>query len=546
MDENKGSGWFQLTESKPLIKKPPIARANKEKPSPKKALSAKTNQKEERPSIEMGRAKATGEQQPYHDASKELQQKKRYTQNKIQSISQTPLMQDKNQTGRDLTEWAGDVPAELHSQTVGKRGPVLEQDNVLHETLETFVHEKIIERPVHVKGFGAFGYFETLHSMSEYTKLNFLRSPGQQVPVAVRFSLAVSTKGTPDTSRNVRGFSTKFYTDEGIFDLICNHIPVFSVRDAIRFPESIKAFLPSPKNNLIDPNRFWSFVSRAPESMHFVVRLYSDAGTVKSLRHISGHSVNTYVWRNAQGFRRYVKYQWVPLAGEEYITAEEAGKLAGESPDIAGKDLFDTIASGKTVQYGLYVQLMNPSDEVGLPFDPLDDTKVWDEKQYPLKPVGRMVLNQNPDNYMEQVEKIAFSPSNLLEGAELSDDKMLQGRANIYWDSQRRRIGPEFRKVEVNQQANWTPAKLVTSGDGRYVEGKLKRSDLTKQDDFAQAGEYYEHLSSTGKQHLIQNLASDLNNVSADIRNIVVTYLSNCSTDLGERVKQAIYGSNPL
>lgn len=395
--------------------------------------------------------------------------------------------------------WAGDVPAELYSQTVGPRGPVLEQDTVLHETLETFVHEKIIERPVHVKGFGAFGYFQTLHSMTPYTKLCFLQQPGQQVPVAVRFSLAVSTKGTPDTSRNVRGFATKFYTDEGVFDLICNHLPVFSVRDAIRFPESIKAFLPSPASNLLDPGRFWAFVARAPESLPFVVRLYSDEGTVKSLRRIPGHSVNTYVWRNEQGVRRYLKYSWKPVAGEQYIDAAEAARLAGENPDIAGQDLHDAIASGTPVEYILYVQLMDPADEDMLPYDPLDDTKVWDPRQYPLLPVGKLVLDRNPDNYMEQVEKLAFSPTNLLDGAELSDDKMLQGRANVYFDSQRRRIGPDFRSVPVNRQADWTPADLVTSGDGRRVEGRLTRSDIPKQDDFAQAGEYYRSLSETGQ-----------------------------------------------
>lgn len=148
---------------------------------------------------------------------------------------------------KDKNEWSGDVPAAFHSQTVGEDGPVLEQDNIMHETLETFIHSKIPERPVHVKGYGAFGYFHTIHPMAEYTKLCFLQQPGQQVPVTVRFSLAVSTKGTPDTSRNVRGFSTKFYTEQGVFDLLCNHIPVFSVRDAMRFPETINAFLPSPK-----------------------------------------------------------------------------------------------------------------------------------------------------------------------------------------------------------------------------------------------------------------------------------------------------------
>lgn len=437
-------------------------------------------------------------------------------------------------------EWSGDIPAALHSQTVGDRGPVLEQDTILHETLETFVHTKIIERPVHVKGFGAFGYFQTIHSMAEYTKLCFLQNPGQQVPVTVRFSLAVSNKGTPDTSRNVRGFATKFYTSSGIFDLICNNIPVFSVRDAIRFPESIKAFLPSPKNNLIDPERFWSFVARAPESTHFLVWLYSDAGTIKSLRHIRGHSVNTYVWRNAQNVRRYVKYHWMPVAGDQYIDRHEAARLAGENPDIAGKDLYDTLAMGKTVEYGLFVQLMNPDDEATLPFDPLDDTKVWDEQQYPLLSVGRLVLNRNPDNYMDQVEKVAFSPSNLLEGAEFSDDKMLQGRANIYTDSQRRRLGPDFRKIPVNHQKDWTADSLVTSGAGRVVEGHLVRSELSKPDNFTQAGQFYHALTPLQQDHLVGNLSADLAGISDGIKSIVVSYLYHASAELGERVSRQI------
>ncbi|TKH09432.1 catalase [Bacillus wiedmannii] len=420
----------------------------------------------------------------------------------------------------------------LHSQTVGSRGPVLKQDSILHETLQEFIHEKILERPVHVKGFGAFGYFQTIYPMSEHTKLRFLQNSNARVPVMVRFSLAVSTKGTPDTSRNVRGFSTKFYTEEGIFDLLCNHIPVFSVRDPMRFPETIQALLPSPINNLIDPNRFWSFVARAPESIHFVVHLYSDAGTAKSLRHIPGHSVNTYVWRNAEGNRKYVKYHWYPFEGVQYITSEEANKLAAENSDYSGKDLYDAIAKGKPVEYGLYVQLMDPKDEAHLSYDPLDDTKVWDEKKYPLIPVGKMVLNKNPENYMEQVEKVAFSPSNLLDGAELSDDKMLQGRANIYSDSQRRRIGSEFRKLAINKQQNWTPANQITSGDGRYVEGKLERTSITKQDDFTQPTEFYTKLKPIEKEHLAKNLASDLKVISHDIRKIVLGYFNQVSTDL--------------
>ena len=437
--------------------------------------------------------------------------------------------------------WANDRALDtLHSQTVGKRGPVLEQDSVLHEALEIFVHTKLLERPVHVKGYGAFGVFQTTHSMSEYTKLAFLQAPGLQVPVTARFSLAAGNKGTPDTARNVRGFSTKFYTREGIFDLLCNHIPVLFVRDGIRFPEAFTSLAPSPVSNLPDPERFWRFVARAPEATHFVTWLYSDVGTIKSLRHIRGYGVNTYVWRNAGGVRRYIKYHWLPLAGEAYITRQEAAALSGTDPDIVGRDLYNAIASGIPVQYELRVQVMDPQDESSLPYDPLDCTKVWDERRYPLLPVGLLTLNRNPDNYMEQVEKVAFSPANLLDGAELSDDKLLQARANIYWDSQRNRLGRDFRSIPVNRQEGWTPDEQVTSGAGRYVEGQLIRSELPHPDNFTQAGQRYLSLSPEGREHLADNLAADLAAVSPDTQSVVLSYLSSASAELGQRVAAQI------
>lgn len=427
-----------------------------------------------------------------------------------------------------------------HSQTVGVRGPVTMQDNVLHEKLGDFVHSKIIERRVHVKGYGAFGYFQTINSMRKYTKLCFLQTPGHQVPVTVRFSFATGNQGTPDTTRTARGFSTKFYTEEGIFDLLCNHLPVIFVRDGMRFPDAIAAFSPSPVNNLIYPETLWSFIARAPEATHFITRAFSDAGTLKSFCHMPGFSVNTYVWKNSEDVRRYVKYKWVPLAGEQYIDRQEATMLAAKNPNIAGQELYDTIESGIPVQYELWVQLMDPDDECNLSFDPLDPTKVWDEQQYPLILVGRLVLNQNTWNFMEQVEKIAFSPANLLEGAELSNDKLLQSRANIYWDAQRRRLGPDFRKIPINYQENWTPNSLVTSGNGEYVEGHLTRSGLPNPDDFTQAGQYYHSLSTVQKNHLVDNLASDLATVSYEIQKIVLGYFRNASAELGARVAAQI------
>jgi len=425
-----------------------------------------------------------------------------------------------------------------HSQTVGVQGPVLIQDTVLHETLEDFVFSTTLPRRLHTKGYGAFGYFFTTHSMKEYTKAGFLQTPNQRVPVAVRFSLAASNQGTPDTLRNVRGFSTRFYTEEGFFDLLCNHLPVFFVRDAIHVPDVISHFSPSPVNNLPDPERLWSLFAKYPEATNMLIWFFSDLGTVKSLRHIKGYSVNTYVWRNAQGVRHYVKYHWFPVAGAQHIDQQEAQWLACQDPNIAGRDLYDTIAKGKTVEYDLCVQLMNPEDEKCLPFDPLDDTKVWDETRYPLLPVGRMVLNCNPENYAEQVDKLAFNPANLLPGLEFSDDKVLQGRTFIYSDAQRHRLGPDYRNIPVNKQPNWSPASMVSSGNGRYVAGEIMRAEIPDPDNFTQATQRYEAFCAQEKKNLADNIASGLVDAQPNTQCMVLWHLEQVSPALAEMVRK--------
>ncbi len=424
-----------------------------------------------------------------------------------------------------------------HSQTVGVQGPALLQDTVLHESLETFVFSTTRPRRIHTKGYGAFGYFYTTHSMKEYTKAGLFQSPNQQVPVAVRFSLASSNQGTPDTLRNVRGFSTRFYTDEGFFDLLCNHLPVFFVRDAIRVPDVISHLSPSPVNNLPDPERLWSLFAKYPEATNMLIWFFSDLGTVKSLRHIKGYSVSTYVWRNSQGVRHYVKYNWLPVAGAQHIDQQEAQWLACQDPNIAGRDLYDTIAKGKTVEYKLCVQLMDPEDAKRLPFDPLDDTKVWNETQYPLLPVGRMVLNCNPENYAEQVDKLAFNPANLLPGLEFSDDKVLQGRTFIYSDAQRHRLGPDYRNIPVNKQPDWSPASMVSSGNGRYVAGEIMRAEIPNPDNFTQATQRYTSFSATEKKNLADNIASGLVDAQPNTQCIVLWHLEQVSPELAETVR---------
>lgn len=446
------------------------------------------------------------------------------------------MYQDKKCSKSQVPDKSSSCPKTEDSQTAGENGPVMADDVILHETLETFVNEKTIERAVHTKGYGAFGHFTTLQSMKAYTTACFLQNPGRRTRTFTRFSLAVSTKGTPDTSRNVRGFSTKFYTEEGIFDLLCNHIPVFLVGDAMQFPVAIKSLSPSPKNNLTSPLSFWKFFSEHPEATNFVTYLYSDLGTLDNLRCMRTYGVNTYIWKNAKGIRHYVKYHWIPISGQKTIDRKKAVQLAGENPDIAGKDLYDTLAKGKTVSYDLYVQLMNPKDACTLSYNPLDDTKIWDECAYPLIPVGRLTLEKNVEQYQAQVEKSAFSPANLLEGIELSNDKMLQGRSFVYWDAQRRRIGPDFRSVPINHEHNWSPAKsLVTNQEGVCVSGPRQRSRISPADNFSQAGELYQTLSPEQKEHLADNIASELYAVPSSIQKCVLNYF--CQSDAGYRSK---------
>lgn len=429
----------------------------------------------------------------------------------------------------------------LFSQTAGVQGPVLLQDNILHETLDDFVTEKIPERAVHVKGWGAKGYFEPYDSMKEHTMLCFLQNPGERVEVSARFSLAVSNKGTPDTSRNVRGFSTKFYTKEGNFDLLTNHIPVFLVRDAMQFPASIRSLLPSPQSNLSNSNRFWEFFANTPEATHFVLWLFSDIGTPKDLRHLRTYGVNTYVWENEKGERKWVKYHWLPLLGEEYLTAQQAAQIACQNPDSAGQDLFDAISRREYPQYELCVQLMDPQDAQKLAFDPLDDTKVWSFEDYPLIKVGRLTLTQTPENYMEQVEKLAFSPANLLKGAQFSLDKMLQGRSSVYFDAQRARLGHNFRQIPVNQgKVVWTPQGQVSSLNGTAVQGEIGRYDSQKPDDFTQAGQFYSSLEDAQKARLAQNIASQLVLAGADVRQTALGYFQKASGQLYTQLIKAM------
>lgn len=458
-----------------------------------------------------------------------------------------------------------------HTKTIGDRGPGVLVDTELIEKLAHFDRERIPERVVHAKGAGAHGYFVCYNSMKDYTKADFLSDRGKRTPVFVRFSTVIGSKGSPDTVRDPRGFAVKFYTEEGNYDLVGNDIPVFFIRDAIKFPDLIHSLKPSPDTNLADSERFWDFYSKTPEATHMITWLYSDRGTIKSFRKIEGFGVNTYIFCNELGDKKFVKFHWKPLAGLETIAREEAAYLAGKDPDIAVKDLYHTLYQGKTVDFDLYVQLMDMDKEFSFDFDPLDDTKTWPEDLLPLIPVGRMTLNRPPQNFFAEVEQVAFCPGNIVPGIEFSADKMLQGRSFSYLDTQRYRIGTNFTQLPINapkipvinhQQdgsmryfakggsLNYSPNTLYNNEpmgnpefkdiSPMFYQGYEVRESIPVKNDFKQAGERYLSLTKIERDHLIDNILSEVKYINKELQKIIVGYFTQANEEFGIRVANGL------
>lgn len=457
-----------------------------------------------------------------------------------------------------------------NSLTVGKNGPVLIQDSQLIEKLAHFDRERIPERVVHAKGAGAHGKFKCYKSMEKYTKAKFLCKEGKETPVFVRFSTVIGGRGSADTVRDPRGFAVKFYTEEGNYDIVGNDLPVFFIRDAIKFPDVIHALKPSPDTNIQDPERYWDFFSNTPEATNMLTWLYSDRGTIKSYRKIEGFGVNTYVWKNKYGERVYIKYHWKPLEGIETITREEAIRLAGTDPDVAVRDLYDTLECGKVVEYELYVQIMELDEACNQYFNPLDDTKIWPEEDFPLIKVGKMTLTHNPKNFFAEVEQAAFCPANVVPGIEFSADKMLQGRGFSYLDTQRYRVGINFIQLPINKprvkvdnnmqdgsmnfypnkgKVNYFPSSLEKNpkkeapcdkDDFLYIEGEIVRKVIDKEENFRQAGERYRSFTKKEQDNLIHNIVMDLCMVNENIQRKMVKYFTCADKEYGTRVKKGL------
>jgi len=464
------------------------------------------------------------------------------------------------------------VENDQHSLTVGVPGPNMLEDIHLAEKLAHFNRERIPERVVHAKGAGAGGYFEVTHDVTRYTRANFLSGIGKRTEVFVRFSTVGGEKGSADTARDPRGFAVKFYTEEGNYDMVGNNTPVFFIRDVIKFPDFIHTQKRNPVTNAKDPDMFWDFLSLTPESVHQVTILFSDRGTPKSYRHMHGFGGHTFKFWNAKGEVYWAKLHFKTAQGAQNYTRQEAARLAGENPDVATDDLFQAIKRGEFPAWDVQIQVMTPEQAKGYRYNPFDVTKVLPHGDFPVIPIGRMVLNRNPQNYFAEVEQSAFCPGNFVPGIGPSPDKMLQGRIIFYHDAHRYRLGPNYHLIPVNspkgvKATNYqrdgamrvddnggaAPNYYPNSFDGPEPQPEIAEPALEfsgqgarlpyvhPNDDFAQAGDLFRKvMKDQDREHLIGNIVDHLGNAQKRIQLRQTALFFKADAEYGTRVAQGL------
>ncbi|MFY1027517.1 catalase [Actinobacillus seminis] len=350
---------------------------------------------------------------------------------------------------KTLTNAAGaPVVDNDNTMSAGPKGPLLLQDVWFQEKLAHFARERIPERVVHAKGSAAYGTFTVTEDITQYTKAAVFK-PGAKTEVLLRFSTVAGERGAADAERDVRGFSLKFYTEEGNWDLVGNNTPVFFIRDPLKFPDFIHTQKRNPQTNLRDATAAWDFWSRHPESMHQIMILFSDRGIPASLRHMNGYGSHTYSFINANNERFWVKFHFKTQQGHRYFTNEEAARVIGENRESSQQDLYEAIAKGDFPRWNVQIQIMPEADAAKHNYA-FDLTKVWPHKEYPVIDIGVLELNRNPQNYFAEVEQAAFAPSNIVPGIGFSPDRMLQGRLFSYQDAQRYRLGVNHHQIPVN------------------------------------------------------------------------------------------------
>ncbi|TFK92470.1 catalase [Polyporus arcularius HHB13444] len=336
------------------------------------------------------------------------------------------------------------------AQRIGKYGPLLLQDFHHIDVLAHFARERIPERVVHAKGAGAHGYIEVTHDITDLTCAALFDAVGNKAPVTVRFSTVIGEAGTSDSARGPRGMGIKIKTEEGNLDWVFNHTPVFFIRDPAKFAPFVHAQKRDPQTHLRDPDMSWDYLSQNPESIHQVVILFSDRGTPAGYHRTHAYSAHAFKFVNSEGKFVYVKIHVINDAGCKTMTAVEATRLAGEDPDFGIKSLFNDIVAGNYPSYTVYIQTMTSEEAENFRYNILDVTKVWPQAKYPLRPVGKIVLNKNPENYFAEVEQAAFAPAHLVPGIEPSADPVLQARLFVYPDAQRYRLGVNYGQLAVN------------------------------------------------------------------------------------------------
>jgi catalase len=465
------------------------------------------------------------------------------------------------------------VSSDEFSLTVGSDGPILLQDHYLIEQMANFNREKIPERQPHAKGAGAFGYFQVTKDVSAYTKAAVFQ-PGKKTDVLMRFSTVAGEQGSPDTWRDPRGFSVKFYTSEGIYDMVGNNTPVFFVRDPMKFQHFIRSQKRRADSGLRDNDMQWDFWTLSPESAHQVTWLMGDRGIPKTWRHMNGYSSHAYMWVNAKEERFFVKYHFKTDQGIECLTQQEADRIAGTDADYHRRDLFEAIKKGEHPSWTLKMQIMPFEEAESYRLNPFDLTKVWPHEDYPLIEVGTLKLNRNPTDFHTEIEQAAFEPNNLVPGIGPSPDKMLLARLFSYADAHRARLGVNYKQIPVNRpkcpfhsyskdgamrvenvsdpvyapnskggpQADGEryPQKEVWGASGEFVRSAytLRKDD----DDWSQAGDLIRRvMDDEQRARLVSNVVGHLKNgVSEPILKRALEYWSNIDQEIGERIKNEL------
>jgi len=481
--------------------------------------------------------------------------------------------------GRNVITTNDGVPVYDNNNTLkaGNRGPSLLEDFIYQDKMAHFDRERIPERVVHARGSGAHGVFEATEDISEYTCAGFLKK-GTKTPVFARFSTVVGFKGSTDLPRDVRGFSVKFYTQQGNYDFVGNNIPVFFIQDAMNFPDLVHAIKPEPDRETPQAasahDTFWDFISLMPESAHMIMWLMSDRAIPRSLRMMQGFSVHTFKFVNEEGKATFVKFHWIPKLGVHSVAWNEAQKISGFNSDFHRQDLWEAIESGHFPQWDLGVQLVPEEDEHKFSFDLLDPTKIIPEELVPVKIIGTMTLNRNPDNFFAETEQAAFHPGRLVPGIDFSNDPLLQGRVFSYADTQLYRLGgPNFHEFPINRPingktnhqkdgfarhdilkgkvsyfpnsiANGCPYHAMLNGEKGFtshtekVQGeKVRRRSASFADHFTQARLFFHSQSTEEQQHIIDAFSFELSKVTLDdVRSRILAILRQIDVQLASRV----------